>query len=339
MNLKNHPCDRCGKPSKVLLGYGPHYFCKKHFLEFFEKKIRKNLRLNKMVKAGEKILVALSGGKDSTAILCLLNKIFKNTNSITALIIDEGISGYREKAVKIASENCKKWKIPFKIVKFEEEFGISNDKIMDKIKENRKLGTSCAFCGTLRRKIMNKYARKLKADKIATGHNLDDEVQSIAMNFFDNDFKRFERLNTVLDSKNKMFVPRIKPLSETPEKEIILFCSFKKIKHYSEECCPFSWMAKRNDFRQMLNDFESKYPGTKYSILRFYQNIREKLKHGKKENGKINYCISCGEICSEEKCRTCSQLESLKSGNSKPKEFKKEKCKTLACNELKRLST
>jgi len=244
-------------------------------------------------------------------------------------MIDEGISGYREKAIKTAEQNCKKWNIPFRIITFEEEFGTSNDKIIQKIKENSKLGTSCAFCGTLRRKIMNKYAREIKADKIATGHNLDDEVQSIAMNFFDNDFKRFERLNTVFDKNNKMFVPRIKPLSETPEKEIILFCSFKKIKHYSEECCPFSWMAKRNDFREMLNDFEAKYPGTKYSILRFYQNIKEKIRAKENENsGKANYCISCGEICSGEKCRTCIQLESLGKNEGMKTELKKAKTKT-----------
>lgn len=339
-NNKRDSCDNCGTQSKVFLGYGPHNFCEKHFIEFFEKKVRKTIRMNQMAKKNEKIMVALSGGKDSTLALYFLKNLLKHTNPIKALIIDEGIPGYRKKAIKIAKQNCIDWKIPFEIASFEKEFGITNKKIMAKIKENGSLGTSCAFCGTLRRKIMNSHAKKWKADKIATGHNLDDEVQSIAMNFFGNDLKHFARLGAVSDIQSKDFVPRIKPLYESPEKEIILFCSFKKIKHYSGECCPFSWMAKRNEFRQMLNDFELNFPGTKYSILRFFQKTKPLLKKNRNIAAKISHCTECNEPCNGTKCMACTQIESLRGKSKKntvKNQIKGKKC--ISCNELKELAT
>lgn len=192
---------------------------------------------------------------------------------------------------------------------------------------------------------MDKYAFQLKSGKLATGHNLDDEIQSISMNFFDNDLKRFERLGAI-SQKIESFVPRIKPLHETPEKEIIMYCAFNGIKHFSEECCPFSWMAKRNAFREMLNGMESKFPGTKYSILRFFQQVKGKLlekKHGKTIS-KINYCINCGFPSSGKTCKVCEMVEKLKNSTSKkaikqPENVPKKPSNAKTCNELKILAT
>jgi len=262
-------CDKCGKEASITLGYGPHYFCENHFINFFENRFRKTIRKYNLIEQGEKILIALSGGKDSTVILFLLAKYYKKGRELEALIIDEGVKGYRDKSVKTAEENCKNLGIKYKIISFKKEFGVTNDEIMPLIEKNPKLGGTCAFCGTLRRNIMNKYAKRIGAKKLATGHNLDDEVQSFVMNVFNNDFERMKRMGAGAGIiEHQGFVKRIKPLYETPEKEIIAYCAFKGIKHYSEECCPYSWTAKRNEYREMLNTFEDRFPGTQYSILR-----------------------------------------------------------------------
>jgi uncharacterized protein (TIGR00269 family) len=310
-------CDTCKEKALITLPYGPHHFCEKHFAQFFENRFKKTIRKYKLFKYNEKILVALSGGKDSTLLLHLLKKNYSKSNKISALIIDEGVSGYRNKAIKIAEENCKKINVPYKIISFKKEFGLTNDKLMPIIMKNPKLGGTCSFCGTLRRNIMNKYAKKLGADKLVTGHNLDDEVQSFIMNIFNNDFERMKRMSAstgVIDYEG--FVKRIKPLYETPEKEIIAYCAFKKIKHYSQECCPYSWTAKRNEYREMLNHFENRFPGTEYSILRFYENIKPLIKPEKKEKIILEKCLHPCEKCKEptEKkiCKACEMIEKIK---------------------------
>ncbi len=304
-------CDRCKKSEKIFLPYGPHHFCKEHFLKFFKQRFGKTVRRNNLIKRGEKIVVGLSGGKDSTVTLYLLNELYSKKNEIEALMLDEGIKGYREKALRIAKNNCKKWGIPFTVLKFKKEFGISMNEVMKKISKRKELGSSCSFCGPMRRTLLNKGAKKLKADKLATGHNLDDEVQSIVMNFFDNDLKRMDRLGVISKNASLKLVPRIKPLYDAPEKEVIAFAEFNGLKYYGKECCPFSHMAKRNFYRKMLNDVETKFPGTKYSIQKTFLNLKplieEKLKQKLSKK-----CKSCGEPSSSEKCRVCAKLEELK---------------------------
>ena len=276
--MPNQKCDRCSKEAKVFLAYGPHAFCKDHFTHFFEKRVRKTIRTNQLVKHGEKIAIGVSGGKDSMVTLHLLNRIFGKRNKIHAIMIDEGISGYRDRAIKVAEKYCKENEIEYSIVKFEDELKVDMEKVMEKIKKNEKLGSTCGFCGVFRRKFLNQKAIEIKADKIATGHNLDDETQSIAMSFFNNELEKMARIGETNGVKKfKGFVPRIKPLYDTPEKEIIAYCAFEEIEHYSNECCPYSWMAKRNQYRKALNELEDVSPGTKYSILASFRELKPLL--------------------------------------------------------------
>lgn len=298
-----------------MLGYGPHYFCEKHFTAFFEKRFRKTIRRNRLLKKGEKIAVALSGGKDSALLLFLLKKFYSKTNKIEALIVDEGIRGYRDEAIKTAKKNCKKLGVKPTIVPFKKVFGITDDEIMPVVAGNRKLGGTCSFCGTLRRNALNRYAKKIGADKVATAHNLDDEAQSAVMNIFSNDMKRFKRMGAVAGLvEHRGFVKRIKPFYETPENEIVAYCAFKGIGYFDKECCPYSWTAKRNAYREMLNNFEEKFPGTKYAVLRFYEEIKPMFKKkGKKAALRaLKKCAECGEPTEKELCMACARLKKIK---------------------------
>ncbi|MFH1391636.1 MAG: TIGR00269 family protein [Candidatus Diapherotrites archaeon] len=305
-------CDKCSEEAKIFIGYGPHRFCKEHFNHFFEKRIRKTIRMNQLVKYGEKIAVGVSGGKDSMVTLHLLNKIYENQIQLEAILIDEGIKGYRDKSMQVGIDYCEKNGIPYHTVSFESEFGLNMEDIMKKIHEDSKLGSTCSFCGVFRRQFLNSKALEIKADKIATGHNLDDEVQSIAMSFFNNDLGTVARSGPITGPKKPKMVPRIKPLYETPEKEIIAYCALNKIEHYSEECCPYSWMAKRNHYRKMLNELEESVPGTKYSLLASFRELKPKLVEMEKEkNENIKECVKCGNLSNGKICNACSQLERI----------------------------
>ncbi len=311
-NPDKKTCLKCGKNAQITLPYGPQHYCKTHFIELFEKRVRKTIRKNKLVLPGEKIVIGVSGGKDSMISLYLLKKICPQ-NEIIALMIDEGIHGYRNKAIDIAKKQCDSWNISYKIVSYEKEFGHSMDKIMKHLHQNKNLGSSCSFCGVFRRRLLNKFAKNLNADKLATGHNLDDEAQSIVMNVFDNDVKKFSRLGPIVGENQKNFIPRIKPLYEIPEKEIVAFASFKNIQHYSDECCPYSWQAKRNNYRNMLNDFEKTYPGTKHSVQKFLLSIREKMIPQNLTQKDLMNCIKCGSHSNSEICPVCQKIDLIES--------------------------
>lgn len=332
-------CDKCKNNSVITLAYGPHYFCEKHFTEFFENRFKKTVRKYKLLKSKEKILIAYSGGKDSAVLLHLMKKFYSRSNTLEAIVIDEGVEGYRNNAIALAQKTCKELQVPVTIISFKKEFGITNDVLMPLILENPKLGGTCAFCGTLRRNIINKYAKKLGANKLATGHNLDDEVQSFVMNMFNNDFERMKRMSAtsgVIDHEG--FVKRIKPLYETPEKEIIAYCAINGIEHYSQKCCPYSWTAKRNEYREMLNHFETRFPGTEYSILRFYENIKPLIRPSEKEKPllakSLHECKKCSEPTEKEFCKACEMIEKIKNEIRENKKTKGTKGK----NNLKHLN-
>ena len=156
---------------------------------------------------------------------------------------------------------------------------------------------------------MNRFAREMIAGKLATGHNLDDEAQSVLMNVFDADFARMARIGPK-SPVTKGFVPRIKPLYSSPEREIIAFAKIAGIKYFEQKSCPFKWQAKRNDFRQMVEEFESKYPGTMFSTVKFLKEVKESA--GKKAwSGKLETCSKCGEPCSGKVCKACKMAERI----------------------------
>lgn len=335
-------CDKCGAEAKIVLPYGPHRFCAKHFNEFFEHRMRKTTRMSGMVKYGEKIAVGVSGGKDSMVTLHLLNKIFGATgqNKIEAIMIDEGIPGYRDRAIEIATAYCQAQGIPCHVVRYDERLGTDMSEIARKIHEDTSLGSTCSFCGVFRRDLLNEKALGIKADKLATGHNLDDEVQSIVMSFFGNDVSRLARLGEVAGNRQiNGFVPRIKPLYETPEKEVIAYAALNGIEHYSEECCPHSWMAKRNTYRKLLNELEGEMPGTKHGILSAFRKLKPKLIELEKSGAsEIMECARCGKPSNAELCGTCRQLDKIRTakGPGEQNDIYKPQ-DALSCAQTKRL--
>ncbi|MEM4327304.1 MAG: TIGR00269 family protein, partial [Candidatus Diapherotrites archaeon] len=255
---------------------------------------------------------------------CLSSDNIDKANQIEAIMVDEGIKGYRDKAIEVAINFCETHNIKYHVLSFKRELGVETKQIMEKILFDKKLGSTCAFCGVLRRKLLNEKAKEIGAHKIATGHNLDDECQSIVMNFFDNDLVGLLRTTERMEKKYYDLVPRIKPLYETPEKEVIAYTAICGIEHYSNECCPYSWTSKRSYYRKMLNELEEQFPGTKYKILEMHSRLKRKVILGiQKEIGK---CVVCNNPTASKdvlKCSACKQLEKInnvKEGKKRVKE-------------------
>ena len=298
-------CKNCKIKPVITLVNNNKELCKSCFLKYFERKFKKTIRLFNLVDKNDRIGVAVSGGKDSMVLLYLLNKIFKNHKmELVAISVDEGIQGYRDKTLEKVKEFCNKNKIEHHIYSYKEEFGKTLDKTL---KDNKDL-RSCSICGVFRRTILNKKSKELKLTKLALGHNLDDEVQTILMNQFRNNPELNARGGPITGIKqHKEFIQRIKPLYFLTEKEVMTFAYLKDLVTDFTEC-PHSNEAYRNSVRDFINNFEKKYPGTRHSIVNSFIQILPILKENFK-NSNIQKCKICKEPCSGEICRACIYKE------------------------------
>src|SRR5438874_12847087 len=120
----------------------------------------------------------------------ILHKLWKRfpRTRITAVTVDEGIAGYREEAVDLATKYCENLGVEHEVVSFEELYGYGLDAFL---KNKQERLTACSYCGVFRRKAINLAAKKVGANKIATAHNLDDMVQTYMLNLFQCDAEWF----------------------------------------------------------------------------------------------------------------------------------------------------
>lgn len=302
-------CTKCGNPNVIIKKeQSGQYLCKDCFIDSIEKKVIKTVRKEKLLDKGDKVLVALSGGKDSVTTLEILNS-FRELNiiDICAVTVDEGIDNYRQDGVDIAIRHAERLGIEHKIVSLKDTYGITLDEIMEK--PNHK--GSCSYCGVFRRTIINKAAREMGATKIATGHNLDDEVQAIIMNYLEGNTDNLTKLGAKTESKAEEFTVKIKPLREIPEREIGLYVVAKELEvHFAS--CPYAQQSFRGEVSEVINKLSEDHPTIKYSTLRGYDKIKNALKDDFKKEYSHGRCVKCGEPSANELCKACSFIEELK---------------------------
>jgi uncharacterized protein (TIGR00269 family) len=313
MDSDDAVCDVCERREAFFFRpYSGESLCRKCFVESIEERVRAAISKYGMLRFDDRVAVAVSGGKDSVSLLHILAKRERRfpKASLVAVTVDEGIKGYRDEALRTATENCEKLGVEHRVVSFRELYGYTLDKIVERFsRKDEHEATSCAFCGVLRRRALNLAAREVGANKVATAHTLDDEVQTILLNVFHGDVLRIAREKPVTDQVHPKLVQKIKPFCEIPEKETVMYAYLKKIKFQSKPC-PYASEALRNDVRMMLNKVEEKHQGTKFTIFRSMERIRPALEEMDRKQG-LTECSECGEATSERICRTCQMLAQI----------------------------
>lgn len=301
------PCKKCKKEPVFALTSGEK-LCKKCFNSYFGRKIRKCIRQYELIQKGDRIAVALSGGKDSSVLLAMLASITKPMKDagLFAILIDEGIKGYRPFTKKDAGKLCKKLGVKLYVYSFKKEFGFTLDQMVKRLNKG-----PCTICGIFRRYLLNKKARELKANKIAFGHNADDESQSIVMNLFRSNNDAAARLGVINGLKaDARFIRRIKPMYFMLEKEISAYALINNLSVKFVEC-PYAGSAYRGEVRNMLNEFEMRHPGTKAGILTAFLELLPLLKEKFMREGEIGSCKKCKEPAAGGLCMACRLLEEL----------------------------
>jgi len=297
-------CSKCNRRAVYYQRHSGKHLCERHFIEYFERRVKLAVKKYNMIERGDKIAIALSGGKDSVCLTFALKKLYGIRRDIefVAITIDEGIEGYRPPTVKIAKELTKSLDIEHHVVSFKESFGMTLDEMV-------KLGDKkpCTYCGVFRKYLLNRTARELGATKLATGHNLDDETQTILLNFLQADIERLARL--IPQRVQEGLILRIKPFREVYEREVVVYGLLNNLPLSFDEC-PYSYFPVRAAVRDFLYEFENKYPGRKFSVMRSFETLIPCLKQMYPQI-RLTSCKKCGEPTPKEICQACTLLEEL----------------------------
>lgn len=217
--------------------------------------------------------------------------------------------------------------MPLTILSYEQLYGWTMDRIVGEIGKTN----NCTFCGVFRRQALDRGARQLEVDSIATGHNADDIAETVLMNILRGDTARLGRctdIKTVRNYRSGVFevkiiaivasrfqgdeesIPRVKPLKYTYEKEIVMYAHFKKLVYFSTECI-FAPNAYRGHARAFLKDLEKVRPSVIMDIIHSGEQIKFK------ETTKLptrGTCNRCGFVSSQQPCKACVLLEGLNRG-------------------------
>ncbi|WP_248897807.1 tRNA 2-thiolation protein NcsA [Haloplanus halobius] len=317
-------CDKCGRDAVMHAAYSGAHLCDKHLRASVEKRVRRRVREDDLLSADaspedpQTWVIGLSGGKDSVVLTQILHDTFGRDPRVelVALSIHEGIEGYRDESLDACETLTEELDLRHEVVSYAEEFGVRMDDVVEKDPENM---AACAYCGVFRRDLLEEYAEALDADKLLTGHNLDDEAQTALMNFFEGDLKQiakhFDASLGPFDRRTDSvhFVPRAKPLRDIPEKEVALYAHLADLPAHITEC-PHASEAYRGEIQDLLLKMEENHPGTRHSIMAGYEELAElaaQRYRGGDGSRDLGECERCGSSTSGRICRKCRLVESI----------------------------
>ena len=265
-----------------------------------EQKLEQTLKKIRLSK-NEKILVALSGGKDSTVTAYLLKKFGYN---IEGIYLDLKIGKYSERCLKAVEKLCENLKIKLYVYGIKKEMGKSMVEIF-KQNPNKKI-SNCTICGVIKKRVLNKEAKRLKANKIATGHNLDDEIQTFLMNLFKGSPNLSANSGPITKNiPDKKFIPRIKPLFFIFDKDIKEYAKKRKLPFVYGRC-PYRENSYRIQIKKFVNTLSKK---DKENIMKNFEAISRIIQ--KHTNTKIRYCEICGEPSRNKICKKCELIKNI----------------------------
>ncbi len=321
-------CDKCGADAVLHAAYSGMHLCEEHFCASVEKRVRRRVRDDNLlpdtatVENPETWVIGLSGGKDSVVLTDILHDTFDADPRVelVALSIHEGIEGYRDESLDACRELTAELDIRHEVVAYEDEFDVEMDNVVEDDPENM---SACAYCGVFRRDVLSRYATELGADKLLTGHNLDDEAETALMNFLEGDVKKISQqfdasLGPFEGSEHSQtrgetddFIPRAKPLRDIPEKEVALYAHLRELPAHITEC-PHSDEAYRGEIQELLYELEERHPGTRHSIMSGYEELAALAATEHRDESKsLDECEQCGSPTTGKLCRKCGLLDAL----------------------------
>jgi uncharacterized protein (TIGR00269 family) len=302
-------CDRCENQAVYTRKYSGQKLCSECFSNSIVRKTAKTISKYNMIQNDELVAVAVSGGKDSLALLKIIHEMALNHNfRIKAITIDEGIPGYRDEALEIVEKFCGELNVEHKVYSYKDLFELTLDEALE-LRESKKT-SSCSICGTLRRRAIDFAAKDIGADVIATGHNLDDTLQTFVINMLSGDTNKIGWMDPDTSTNS---LRKIKPFCEIYESEIVFYAFTNDIPFQSEPC-PHMSEGIRTEIREFLNSLENQHSGIKNNLYQSVLKVSQIVKNSNYKQKRI--CEKCGNECTGKICSVCNMVLKLKANQT-----------------------
>lgn len=307
-------CGKCGKAkAQIKRPETGELLCHECFSYAFEEEVFQTMQRFDLVKPDDVVAIGVSGGKDSTVLLHVLDTINKRHNmgfKIELICIDEGISGYRDNALETVQKNAERYGHNLTIISFTELFGWTLDQIFSATQTKE----TCTYCGIFRRRALDLGAARVGATKVAVGHNADDVSETVLLNVLRGDLTRFGRsVDVKTDGIEKVIAPRIKPFALQNQKEIVYYAHFNKLLYYAVEC-PYAVQAFRRFPRMYLVEKQRTDPGVMRRIIE--GAIQYQQDNPCPEEPMIGFCEKCGAPSNHAVCMACKLLDRLRDAHA-----------------------
>jgi tRNA-5-methyluridine54 2-sulfurtransferase len=288
-------CRKCDLKAVINMRQHKLGLCKQHFLEWIPDQVERFIHKYAMFNHSDKILIAISGGKDSLSLWDILWRLgYKVDGLYIDLGIDEGIQ-YSDQSKRLTEEFANERNLSLRIVDFKQEYGETIPVVAARTKRGKE--KPCAVCGLAKRHVMNRIARQYGYDVLATGHNLDDEVSVLFGNTLNWLSDYLVRQSPVLEADRSGLVKKVKPLCRIYEREMAAYALLRGINYIHDEC-PFVSGSNTIYYKEIFNQIETERPGAKLAFYISYLKAKEDgLFSDKKEmvEEKIHSCPSCGQ--------------------------------------------
>jgi uncharacterized protein (TIGR00269 family) len=308
-------CKKC--QTKAVIGLPRHNaaFCKPCFDEFVHDQVRRAIKAERMFGPKDRVLVAVSGGKDSLALWDILLKLGYQAD---ALYVDLGIPGYsaksRGKVERFAETVAAARQAKLLVHQVAEEEGAGIKELSELIHR-----PTCSTCGTIKRYQFNRAAVTHEYDVMATGHNLDDEAARLLGNLLHWQEDYLDKQGPSLPASVEGFAKKVKPLYRLAEREIAAYAVLNRIDYIVEEC-PMAKGSKMLLYKEALNRLETESPGTKQT---FYWGFLERqakaqpapASMAEKDQAALHPCATCGQPTTADVCSYCKMMARAKTSS------------------------
>jgi uncharacterized protein (TIGR00269 family) len=292
-------CQKCAAQAAVEVRRHHARFCSAHFIEFFDRQVERAIESQAMFTRDDRVLVVVSGGKDSLALWDVLRRLGYRASG---LYINLGIGEYSRESQRKAEAYAAGQGAELLVADIPEQYGMGVEAFA------RATGrVSCSACGLSKRYLFNKVALDEGFTVVATGHNLDDEAAVLLGNLLHWQPEYLARQAPVLASTHPAFVRKVKPFYRIAERETAAYAIIRGIDYIVDEC-PNSVGAKTLLYKEALNLLEQAAPGTKQS---FYWGFLERGRPLVKnlETPALRGCLYCGQPTTAEVCAFCRMTE------------------------------
>ncbi len=305
-------CRRCGGKAAINMRQHRLALCRDDFLDWMLEQTQRFIQKYRMFGSQDRILVAVSGGKDSLSLWDLLSRLGYQADGLyIGLGIDGGLD-YSDQSQVLAEKFAQERGLRLHIVSIPHIYGASIPELADRTTRGK--GKPCAVCGLTKRHVMNRVAREEGYDVLATGHNLDDEAAVLFGNTLHWMAGYLVRQGPVLEANRPGVVRKVKPLCRFYEREMAAYALMRPIEYIYEEC-PYAEGARSIYYKEILNKMEAERPGTK---LGFYLSFLQAKEQGlfapqaDPDLSLLHTCPSCGQPTSAPGiCSFCRMMESL----------------------------